>query len=43
MAAAMVLHAAKITKQVINAQAREKASYNPKIPMQIPSWLGGAA
>ncbi|CDI08780.1 DEAD-like helicase [Agrobacterium pusense] len=43
MAAAMVLHTANITKQAINAQAREKASYDPKIPMQIPSWLGGAA
>lgn len=42
MAAAMVLHTANITKQPINAQAREKASYDPKIPMQIPSWLGGA-
>lgn len=43
MAAAMVLHTANITKQAINSQAREKASYDPKIPMQIPSWLGGAA
>lgn len=43
MAAAMVLHTANITKQAINAQAREKASYDPKIPMQIPTWLGGAA
>jgi hypothetical protein len=42
MAAAMVLHTANITKQAINAQAREKASYDPKIPMKIPSWLGGA-
>lgn len=39
MAAAMVLHTANITKQAINAQAREQASYDPKIPMQIPSWL----
>jgi hypothetical protein len=39
MAAAMVLHTANITKQVINAGAREKASYDPKIPMQIPTWL----
>ncbi|NTF69396.1 helicase-related protein [Rhizobium rhizogenes] len=43
MAAAMVMHTANITKQVINAQAREQASYNPKIPMQIPTWLGGTA
>jgi hypothetical protein len=42
MAAAMVLHTANITKQAINAQAREQASYDPKIPMQIPTWLGGA-
>lgn len=39
MAAAMVLHTANITKQAINAQAREKASYDPKLPMQIPAWL----
>ncbi|WP_247750171.1 DEAD/DEAH box helicase [Rhizobium sp. 16-449-1b] len=39
MAAAMVLHTANITKQVINAGAREKASYDPKTPMQIPTWL----
>lgn len=39
MAAAMVLHTANITKRAINAQAREKASYHPKIPMKIPSWL----
>ncbi len=39
MAAAMVLHTANITKQAINAQAREKATYNPAIPMQIPTWL----
>lgn len=43
MAAAMVLHTANITKQAINAQAREKASYDPKMPMQIPTWLGDAA
>ncbi|MDO3431164.1 helicase [Rhizobium sp. CBN3] len=42
MAAAMVLHTANITKAAINAQAREKASYDPKLPMQIPTWLGGA-
>jgi hypothetical protein len=42
MAAAMVLHTANITKQAINSQVRDKATYDPKIPMQIPTWLGGA-
>lgn len=43
MAAAMVLHTSNITKSVINAQARDIATYNPTTPMQIPAWLGAAA
>lgn len=43
MAAAMVMHTANITKAAINAQVRDRASYDPKLPMQIPSWLGVAA
>lgn len=39
MAAAMVLHTANITKAAINAQVRDKASYDPKVPMLIPAWL----
>lgn len=43
MAAAMVLHTANITKQTINAQARDTAIYAPTVSMQIPAWLGAAA
>lgn len=39
MAAAMVMHTASITTAAINAQAREKAPYEPTKPMQIPAWL----
>lgn len=39
MAAEMVRHTASLTRAAINGAARETIGYEPKINMELPSWL----
>lgn len=39
MAAAMVLHMADLTNELVRGIARVRPDYNPTIPVQIPTWL----
>ena len=43
MAAAMVLHMADLTSELVRGSARVRPDYDPQIPMQIPSWIGECA
>jgi hypothetical protein len=43
MAAAMVIHTAKISEQNIRGMERTTPDYNPTKPLIIPNWLGEAA
>lgn len=40
MAAAMVMHTSKLSSAIIRGSVRDTPSYNPTIPMTIPSWIG---
>lgn len=39
MAAAMVMHMADLTSELVRGSARVRPDYNPTIPVEIPSWL----
>ena len=43
MAAAMVLHMADISSQLVRGSVRDKGNYNPQDPVRLPDWLGDAA
>lgn len=43
MAAAMVLHTADLSAQIIRGTTRDKGEYNPQNPVRLPDWLGDAA
>lgn len=39
MAAAMVMHMADLTSELVRGSARVRPDYNPTIPIKIPTWL----
>lgn len=39
MAAAMVMHMADLTSELVRGNARVRPDYNPTLPMAVPSWL----
>ncbi|MBR7654823.1 helicase [Brucella oryzae] len=43
MAAAMVMHMADLSSEVVRGAVRERPDYAPSIPMTIPEWLTGVA
>jgi superfamily II DNA or RNA helicase len=43
MAAAMVMHTADLSSQIIRGAVRDRPDYNPTIPMKIPAWVGECA
>lgn len=43
MAAAMVLHMADLSSQIVRGSVRDKGHYNPQSPVRLPDWLGDAA
>lgn len=43
MAAAMVMHMADLSSQIVRGAVRDKGNYNPQNPVRLPDWLGDAA
>lgn len=43
MAAAMVMHMADLSSQIVRGSVRNKGEYNPTNPVRLPDWLGDAA
>ncbi len=43
MAAAMVLHMADLSSQLVRGSVRDKGNYDPQDPVRLPDWLGDAA
>jgi len=43
MAAAMVLHMADLSSQIVRGSVRDKGQYHPTDPVRLPDWLGDAA
>jgi len=41
MAAAMVRHMSDLSSMAVRGMVREKADYDPKIEVEIPSWING--
>jgi hypothetical protein len=43
MAAAMVMHTADLSARAVRGSERDRPSYFPTTPMDVPSWLGAAS
>lgn len=43
MAAAMVMHMADLSAEIVRGAVRERPDYNPQQPVKVPQWLGVAA
>jgi superfamily II DNA or RNA helicase len=43
MAAAMVTHMADLSARIVRGAVRDRPSYDPQMPVSLPSWLGVAA